>query len=305
MTTDLQKKLKSRWENYTTSEQKIAAYLLHNIGGIPFETAASLAERAGVSAMTVGRFLRKLGYADIGGLKEELRNDRGAPWLKLYRNLPQPGGADSIGENLAAEIRVLNQVHALVGTEEWKSIVTLLATAERVSVASFQLGRFLGLTFATLLQHVRPRVVFDPGVDGAYSDLLLDSTAKSCVVLIDERRYSKHFRILAEEVVAHGIPLVILTDTQCYWARQFTRKVLMIPIHTDRAWHSFGAFSSLFSLLLGDVIRELGDSVYRRIGDIETLRQRFVGFSGPSLASGKSRKAATNRTHEAKRNRRR
>ena len=40
MTKDLQKKLKSRWETFTTSEQKIASYLLHNISGIPFETAA-------------------------------------------------------------------------------------------------------------------------------------------------------------------------------------------------------------------------------------------------------------------------
>jgi DNA-binding MurR/RpiR family transcriptional regulator len=281
MTKDLQKKLKSRWQTFTTSEQKIASYLLNNISGIPFETAASLGKRVGVSAMTVGRFLRNLGYAGVGDLKEELRGE--APWLKLYRAPEQARDADFITENLQAEIRGLTDVHALARSEEWKPIVRLLATADRVSVGSFQQGRFLGLGFATLLQHVRPHVIFESGVDGAYTDMLLDSTSESCVVLIDVRRYSRHFRILAEEVVERGIPLIIITDPQCYWARQLTPNVLMVPIHADRAWHSFGAFTGLFSLLISAVTRETGD-VLGRIGDITRLRQKFIGYAGPSLA---------------------
>ena len=62
MIKDLQIKLKRQRATYTTSEQKSAAYLLHNISGIRFETAASLGPRVGVSPMTVGRFLRTLGF---------------------------------------------------------------------------------------------------------------------------------------------------------------------------------------------------------------------------------------------------
>jgi DNA-binding MurR/RpiR family transcriptional regulator len=102
------------------------------------------------------------------------------------------------------------------------------------------------------------------------------------VVLIDVRRYSRHFRILAEEVAARGIPLVIITDTQCYWARQLTDKVLMLSLGADRVWHSFTDFTSLFSLLLGAVARDMGN-VYGRIGEINQLRQKFIGHAGPSL----------------------
>jgi DNA-binding MurR/RpiR family transcriptional regulator len=118
--------------------------------------------------------------------------------------------------------------------------------------------------------------------------MLLDSTEKSCVVLIDIRRYSRHFRLLAEEVVERGIPLLIITDTQCYWARQLTPHVLMIPMQTGRAWHSFGTLTSLFSLLINAVIRETGD-ILGRVGDITELRQKFIGYDGPSL-SGDGRK---------------
>ncbi len=299
MTRELQKKLKSRWESFTPSEQKIAAYLLRNLSGIPFETAASLGQRVGVSAMTVGRFLRNLGYAGVGALKEELRSD--TAWLQLYRNPEQPKDADFVSEHLHAEVQTLTDVHALAKGAEWQPIVKLLASADRVSVASFQLGRSLGQTLAALLQQIRPHVSFHSGVDGAYTDLLLDSNTRSCVVLIDERRYSRHFRILAEDVAERGIPLVIITDTQCYWAHRLTRNVLMVPIRSDRSWHSFSAFVSLFSLLMSAVTRELGDAVYRRIEDIDALRQQFIGFSGPAF--GERRKPARGAPAQGRRGR--
>lgn len=281
MAKDLQKKLKSRWQSFTPSEQRLAGYLLQNLKSLPFETAASLGQRVGISAMTVGRFLRKLGYAGVAEMKEELRGD--TTWLKYYHSPAPAEGPDGRDENLEADIRAVSAVHALARGEEWQAIVRLLASADRVSVASFQLGRFLGLMFASLLQQIRPEVAFASGVDGAYTDVLIDSTEKSCVVLIDERRYSRHFKILAAEVAARGIPLVILTDAECYWARQMTPHVLMLPIQPGRAWHSFTAFGTLFNLLLGAVIRARGsDAVYGRIEQITAMRQQFIGFSGPS-----------------------
>ncbi|MDE2496197.1 MAG: MurR/RpiR family transcriptional regulator, partial [Xanthomonadaceae bacterium] len=103
----------------------------------------------------------------------------------------------------------------------------------------------------------------------------------------------------AEEVAARGIPLVILTDSECYWARQLTPHVLMLPIQPERAWHSFTAFGALFNVLLGAVIRARGsDVVYERIEQITAMRQQFIGFSGPgpaSAASGKKTRNATTR----------
>ena len=282
MTRDLQKKLKSRWDTFTMSEQKIATYLMNNMSSIPFETAASIGQRVDVSPMTVGRFLRNLGYAGLNELKASLRGD--APWFQLYAIPEQSSQDDAVSETLQAEIRGLTAAHALARTPEWKPIVQRLVDADRVSVASFHQGRFLGMGFANLLQHVRPRTVFAEGLDGAYSDVLLDSGPDSCVLLIDFRRYSRHFRILAEEAAARGIPLVIITDSQCYWARKLTEHVLMLPVDPARPWHDFTAAISLLSQLIGAVIRAQGD-MFERVGDITQLRQRLVGYlEAPTLA---------------------
>jgi DNA-binding MurR/RpiR family transcriptional regulator len=292
MTKDIKKKLKSRWDSFTTAEQKIAAHLLQNLDSIPFETAASLGKQVDVSPMTVGRFLRNLGYAGLAELKEELRG--GAPWLQLYSS-PPGSGAASPSEALQSEIRGLTAAHALTETREWTSIVDQLVNADRVSVTSFHHGRFLGLGLANLLQHVKPRTSFADGQDGAYADVLLDSTEHSCVILIDFRRYSRHFRLLAEEVAARGIPLVIITDSQCYWARQLTDHVLMLPIDDHRAWHNFSAANSLFSLLIGAVSDRMGDR-FERIGDITQLRQKFVGYVEAPVVSEPKASAVARKT---------
>lgn len=268
--------LKDRWDSFTASEQKIAHYLLHNIRDLPFETAASLSKRVGVSPMTVGRFLRALGYDGVNELKEELRGD--GTWRQLYKEPEQPKDTDAIAAHLQSEIRALTDVHALVGSKEWKSVMKLLMTADRVSIASFQHAAFLGQGFAKTLEQLRANVSFHSGSDGAYIDMLLDSTRNSCVVLIDMRRYFKQFRVIAEEVVARGIPLVMITDTDCYWARELTPHVLMIQ--ASWVWHSYSAYMTLFSLLATSFVQEASEDVMERIGDINALRQKLVGYMG-------------------------
>lgn len=274
-TKDLQQQLKDQWETFTASEQKIASYLLQHLRDLPFETAASLSKRVGVSPMTVGRFLRNLGYEGFGELKEELRGD--SNWRQLYRYAGDAKGAETVSAHLQAEVRALTEIHALAGSKEWKSIIKLLISADRVSVASFQHGAFLGMAFATMLQQLRPRVTFNSGSDGAYIDMLLDSSRNSCIVLIDVRRYFRQFRLLAEEASKRGIPLVLITDTECYWARELTPHVLMAE--ADRVWHTYSAFMSLFSLLTASIVQEVG-GVMDRLGDINELRQKMVGYIG-------------------------
>ena len=44
------------------SDKLLAQYLERHIAELPFETARSIAAKVGVSPMTVGRFLRRVGY---------------------------------------------------------------------------------------------------------------------------------------------------------------------------------------------------------------------------------------------------
>src|SRR5699024_1846319 len=114
-----EKRLLTGWDEFTPSGKRIASFFLNDINAIPFETAASLSRRIGISPMTMSRFLRQLGYAGLSELKEELRTGPGdPPWLELYR-VP-PGGAESLKYRLDSEIKTLVAVYRLVDTQEWQ-----------------------------------------------------------------------------------------------------------------------------------------------------------------------------------------
>ena len=272
----LEEIIKKDWKSYTSSEQKLATFFLNHINELPFETAASISKKVNVSPMTVGRYIRKLGFTDLRDIKNELRSvSTEAAWggeLSKLAFAPAP---------LKANLRGLAKVYKLQETPEWPKIVAMLASASVVQVASFQAGNFLGLGFARILHTLRPRVHFADGSDGAYIDALLDSSPDDCLVLFDMQRYSRHFRVLAEEAAARRVGTVILTDSHCHWARELTDNVLMIE--TEFGVHSLSLVQVLFDLLLTSVAAQLGGAE-TRLEEIFRLRRKFIGMVGPDVS---------------------
>jgi DNA-binding MurR/RpiR family transcriptional regulator len=261
--------IKRDWKLFTPSEQKLGTFFLNHLADLPFETAASIGKQVNVSAMTVGRYIRKLGYSDLRDIKDELRA-KPVAWAEreLSSQLFAPAP-------LKAKIKALTDVYQLLDSPEFPRIVTLLATASSVHVASFQLGRYLGMGFQAFLAALRPHAYFSDGGDGSYSDVLIDCEPDGCLVLIDVRRYSRHFRLLAEEAAARGIRIVILTDVYCHWARAITDNVLMIE--TEIGLRSLSMVQLLMELLLAAVAAELEGADVRR-GQVHELRRKFIGF---------------------------
>jgi DNA-binding MurR/RpiR family transcriptional regulator len=267
----IEETIKKDSRTYTPSEQKLATFFLAHLAELPFETAASIGKRVKVSPMTVGRFIRKLGYAHLRDIKVELRASTvERDWAEVSRTSFAP-------TSLQAKIKGVGEVHKIPEQPEWPLIVSMIAGASVVYVASFQVGRFLGLGFATFLQNLRPDVRFCDGVDGSYGDILLDPDPDACLILIDFRRYSRHFRLLAEEAAARNIRTVILTDYHCHWARRLTDHVLMIE--TDFGIRSLSMAQLLFELLLAAVAAELNEPD-ARMDRLHQLREKFIGFVG-------------------------
>lgn len=273
MSNKVVQQLRERYDRFTVAERMIAGWLLDNMASIPFETAASIGQRVGVSAMTVSRFLRSMGYSGLAALKDDLRGELGdAPWL-----LPPKAGAGP-DSRLQAETAAIADVYRLAQTPEWAAIVALLATAPNVYVAGFQSERGLASGFAHQLLYVRPGVHSLDGGSGLYAEVL-EATARDVFVLIDIRRYSRHFRLLAERAVASGVPVVVVTDPYCPWARDLTPHILAAEVSLGHFWDMDTALASLLNLLADDVMRRIGTAkVHARLALLSDRYSEFVGF---------------------------
>lgn len=273
MANKLERLLRERYDGFTVAERTIASWLLDNMASIPFETGASIGQRVGVSAMTVGRFFKSLGYASLSALKDDLRQSRGeAPWL-----LPSAVGSDS-DARMKAETGAIADVYRLAQSPEWAAIVAILVRARAIHVAGFQSERELAAGFAHLLGYVRPGVHSLDAGSGLYAEIL-DATPADVIVLVDIRRYSRHFRLLAERAAAAGLPVVVITDPYCPWVRDLTPHILTAEVALGHFWDMNTALASLLNLLVDDVMRSIGtEKVHARLALLSDSYSEFVGF---------------------------
>lgn len=273
--------IEKRLSGLSTAEQAVASHLAAHPEQLPFETADSLGKRLGVSAMTVGRALRALGYKGLADLRVEMCSEVSdvAPWNRRGAPMP-PAVLKSIDRTraLKAELEAIEAVHALTGTPAWQEAVKRVAHADKVFVAGFQTERGLAMAFADHLAYVRPGVQYLSVEDRAFADLRTDAGAHSCVVMVDCRRYSRWFRLLGEKTVSLGVPLVIATDVYCSWASTLTPCVLQARTDSGRFWANHAPISSLLNLLIEDVIEHLGDAIHARLDAATEFGSTFMGF---------------------------
>ena len=117
MTCAFARTVESRYAELTPTAKRIASYMLANLDRLGLETADQIAQQAGTSGISVGRFLRSVGYRNLDDLKRELRGGGDRPWmitdrLDEYRRIAgtQPahgngnGNGDAVNSPLASSL---------------------------------------------------------------------------------------------------------------------------------------------------------------------------------------------------------
>jgi len=277
-----QSQIKGRLDELSAAEQTVAAHLIAHPEELPFETAESIARRLRVSAMTVGRTLKALGYNGLADIRAQMRADMAdaTPWARRGASVAAAPALKSHdrARALQAEQQAIQAVHEMAETPLWKEVVELLASAERVFVAGFQTERGLALSFADQLAYIRGGVRFLTIEDRGFADLRTEMNASSCLVIVDCRRYSRWFRLLGETAVSIGAPLVMASDMYCTWARKLTPLALLVRTDSGRFWDNNSPLLSMLNLLIEDVIEQLGDAIYTQLDAATEFGSRFMGF---------------------------
>ncbi len=274
-------RLGNGFPSLTRAEKAVASYMLANMSSLPFETAASIAEKVGVSQMTVSRFLRTLGYKGLGELKEKMRTELDVAPLLIsdrVKRIRQSSEDNRLWDNFELELQAMLGVYELRGTAPWQATVALLSERSDVFVTAFQTMAGIGSDFVERLDYVRPNARFMDGRNGTFSELLAGTAASPCLVLFETRRYTRLSHQLLAAAKEAGIPIVIICDNHCYWARDYTETVLPVRTNSLLFWDSQTPFLSLTNLLFDDVIARLGDKVAERIRAMRLLQDRFEAF---------------------------
>jgi DNA-binding MurR/RpiR family transcriptional regulator len=285
MPDSLRSRLSESLSAASRADRAIASYMLAELNRVPFETAASLAAKVGVSEPTVGRFCRTLGYKSFRDLKDHLQRDIGdRPWLiadrlRAFEDQAR-AGEDQLARGLKLEMAALVAVYEMARSPEWARAVKRLATAPAVFAVGFQTERGMAQVFVNQLQYIRDRVHLLDLAAGNFAELLAGGPAAPCLVIFEGRRYSRMAQLLAQDARRAGVGVTLVTDTFCDWGRALADEMFAVPTEFNLFWESTAQMASLANLLVNGVFLELGHSVERRMDEVSALYSRFTGYAG-------------------------
>ncbi|RKT21494.1 RpiR family transcriptional regulator [Paraburkholderia sp. RAU2J] len=304
MPTAFAQTVEARFAELTPTSKRVASYMLANLDRLGLETADQIAQQAGTSGISVGRFLRSVGYQNLDDLKRELRGAQERPWLITDRldafrrsgSQSSPGGQSeltgqappdaaaasahhaALAHSLELEIGAIQHVYQLAQTPVFARVAERISNADAVYILGIQSTRGISNAFYSYLEYIRPRVFYSDGLSGSYVDSLNSEFESPYLVVTDTRAYSKVARRYCEAASRRGLPFALVTDIYCPWARDFDGDLLQVKTDVGQFWDSLAPLTCLFNLLISAIVERLGAGIDERVARNRQLQSEFDQF---------------------------
>ncbi len=257
-------------------EAKIAQYILLNADSIPIETGKSIARKAGVAEVTVGRLLRRFGCDGMKEFRQLLRRRYSAAGGMPER---QPDVPRSHLDKMEAELRGIRAVFEQIDGEEFRTACTCLVEATSVFVTGFQSVRGMAEDAARRLSIARDDVRFVSAHDGMLAEWIEQTAPEgTCLLMVDVVPYAAESRRVAEIATEQGRKVVIICDEYCHWARDCAVSVIYAPSATGLFLESTLGLTAAFSLLCDTVARHNPDLSNQRLRSWKSTSRKLGLF---------------------------
>jgi DNA-binding MurR/RpiR family transcriptional regulator len=262
----------------TPQERKAAQSLLANYPTAGLAPVAEFAERAGVSAPTVLRFVAKLGFLGYPDFQRQLREELEArlasplakPARKAGPRSPQRPFIDPFAEAAAAN---LQGTFRHLSEDDFSAIVDLLCDRRRsVHLIGGRFTDALARYLAAHLSLVRPHVRHVPSGIGVWRDRLLDIRRRDVVFVFDIRRYQEDVIAFARDAAARGAEMVLVTDQWISPLSRHAKHVLACRVAAPSRWDSNVVLLAVVEALTAAATDRLGEFARKRIEELERLR---------------------------------
>jgi len=213
-------------------EAKIAQFMLLNVHSIGPETGKSLALRVGVSEITVGRLMRRLGYNGTKDLKGILRQHYAVGGSS---QAPSSDIGKAFKQVMEAELSVIRTVFEQTGNDHWSRANELVSQSRKIFVTGFQSVRGLSEDFARRLSIARPNVQYlspHDGMLGEWLDTKNEDAKDECIILIDVVPYAIEGQEIARIAKKQGRSCIVVSDEFCHWSSELADAALYAPSNT-------------------------------------------------------------------------
>ncbi|MET7758906.1 MurR/RpiR family transcriptional regulator [Streptomyces sp. NPDC005389] len=288
MSSTLADEIRSRLGELSPAERKVARILLAGYPAAVFETVATIAERAGVSAPTVLRCASRLGYKGFPDLQAVLRKEldaRNASPITLYTAAgpaeqqaaasPEGSFAAHLGERSALVRQAVSQTFDEVAPHEFEDAVSLLGDPKRrVHLAGGRFTHLLAEYLGLHLMQFRDQVSLLPHKDVERTSFLTQLGRRDVTVLFDYRRYEADKTLIAELARERGGKVIVFTDPWLSPAAAHADVVLITQVNSDSPYDSLTPAMAIAESLVAAVLERVGGAGHERMKQAERTARR-------------------------------
>lgn len=269
------------------AERRVGRVLLADYPTAGFETVATVAERAGVSAPTVLRFVGRFGYRGFpdfqAGLRAELE-ERSASPLSLYEAADRTAGAPGAEDNdlLSQGRRIftaaLAQTYDELPPHDLERAIELLADPKRrITLSGGRFTHHLAQYLALHLMQLRKDVTVLPERAVERTAAVAGWGRRDVLVVFDYRRYEPDKTALAELLKERGGRVVLFTDTWLSPAAAHCEVVLSAQVAAPSPYDSLVPTLAVIETVVAGLVRTLGEEAHLRLKEGERLA-RTIGM---------------------------
>lgn len=205
----------------TGNEKTVLDFMLKNKKQACYLTSNEIAELLGVSASSVVRLSKKLGYVNYTTFKKVFQREQAEtdnihtaaeiPYEKIrqYENLSDSELIAAIRQN------VLRNITRDISQDINSRFITaaeMISQAKRVFIAGFRACAGFAASFGVMLSCIRPGI-FVIGNHQPVVDCLIDLTAADVMIAIAFNRYSSDTLFAAEMANDAGCKVIAMTDS--------------------------------------------------------------------------------------------
>lgn len=256
------------------TERRLATFLLNFPGELASYTAQELAALAHVSAPTVSRFIKRLGYANYDEARRHVRSDRksGAALFMVAARASEPEG--QMRAHLEQSKANLDATLLTIPASEVDAIAQTILQAPRSWIVGFRTSQSFASYFHWQAYQVVPAMQVIPQAGQTMAEHVAAIRPRDCVVVFALSRRVKAMDAILAAILQTGAKVVLITDEA-------------MDRRGDVAWHlqcatlapgplfSHVSVTLLIQILATRLIELSGPEGRQRLSAIEVLHDRL------------------------------
>ena len=248
-------RIRESFDSLTATEREAAQFILGHLTDVLVCNSVELSQLSGISQPTLSRLYRKLGYANAGEFRRDVRRVHrpGSPELSRHTQCD-----DLVADHLRRDEESLKRTFEGIDRAQLSSACQAMATAPHVAVVGYRSSYPVALHMREQLMRLRGNVDILPNPGQSIGEDLVDYAAGDVIVIIDV-------------MLERGLTVVVIGDISARNAVIGRNVAFFKVVLNSHVLTSFTAAFALIALMMDEVgkcLVDTEDEVHARIEGI-------------------------------------